>query len=155
MTTGPDLGGTRPARDVFKDYLNTFDDIVRRSGATFKKWDRADLAGYNAAACGVHSREDGRLYTRQIEGGPVPDPDAAIADMKAYWESKGYTIGNIFTNMGGNTSGRQINATTPTGILVQFTPGKEQSTIKVKSDCTLDPKARETTTATSPLEPGA
>jgi hypothetical protein len=57
--------------------------------------------------------------------------------------------------MGGNTTGRQINATSPSGMSVQFTPGKTRSTINVQSDCTLDPDARKETTAALPLEPGA
>lgn len=145
------FGGTRPAKVVFADFLDTIDDIVQHSGATFPKWDRQAVAGYNAVACGVQSREDGKQYTSDLAGGPVEDPDKAIQDMKSRWEAKGYTIGNTFTNMGGNTTAREINATTPSGLLVQFTPGKTRSSVTVQSDCTLDPLAKETTTDTVPL----
>lgn len=143
--------GTRSAKDVFTDFLATIDDTVQHSGTTFPGRDRKRTAGYSTESCGVKSREDGNRYTVVGKGGPVEDPDKAIQDMKAHWESKGYTIGNIFTNMGGNTTARQINATTPSGIFVQFTPGKTRSSFNVKSDCTLDPLAKETTTDTMPL----
>lgn len=149
--TDEPFGGTRPAKEVFADFLDTVDDIVRHSGTTFPRWDRQDIAGYNAVACGVKSREDGKQYYTNIHGGPVEDPDKAIVDMKAYWTGKGYKIGNIFTNMGGNTSAREINATTPAGMTVQYTPGKSRTSINVQSDCTLDPLAKETTTETIPL----
>lgn len=143
--------GTRPAKEVFTDFLDTIDDVVQHSGSAFPQWDRQDVAGYTGVACGVESREDGGQYYTNLDGGPVGDPDKAIQDMKSHWEAKGYTIGNIFTNMGGNTTGRQINAKSPEGILVQFTPGKTRSSILVQSDCTLDPLAKETTTETTPL----
>ncbi|NYE93916.1 hypothetical protein FHU41_000137 [Psychromicrobium silvestre] len=143
---------TRSAKVVFQDFLDTMDDTVRHSGTEFSTWDKGDIAGYNAEACGIKSQEDGRQYTSQIVGGRVANPDLAIQQMKAYWESKGYVIESIFTNMGDNVTGRQINATSPTGILVQFTPAKEaESVINVQSDCTLDPLAAETTTETIPL----
>lgn len=143
--------GTRPAKTVFTDFLDTTDDIVQHSGAAFPQWNREDVAGYTGVACGVESREDGGQYRTNLDGGPVVDPDKSLQDMKSHWEAKGYTIGNIFTNMGGNTSGRQINATSPEGILVQFTPGKTRSSILVQSDCTLDPLVKETTTNSMPL----
>ncbi len=149
--TSSPFGGTRPAKEVFADFLDTIDDIVQHSGTTFPKWHRQDVAGYTGVACGVKSREDGDLYYTKLDGGPVEDPDKAIQDMKAYWEGKGYTIGNTFTNMGGNTTARQINAKTPSGIAVQYTPGKTRTSINVQSDCTLDPLAKETTTETIPL----
>lgn len=72
--------------------------------------------------------------------------------MKANWEAKGYTIGNIFdeseTTQG---KGVEVNATTPSGIHVQFTASTFGSFVNVKSDCTLDPLAKETTTDTIPL----
>ena len=116
--------GTGPAKDVFTDFLNTIDDTIQHSGTTFPEWNRQNVAGYNAVACGIKSREDGNQYTSHLDGGPVGDPDQAVQDIKARWEAKGYKIGNIFTNMGGNTTARQINATTPSGVFVQFTPGK-------------------------------
>ncbi|MGO4858320.1 hypothetical protein [Arthrobacter sp. 2MCAF14] len=143
--------GTRPAKDVFTDFLDTIDDTIQHSGTTFPKWNRKDVTGYNAVACGIKSREDGNQYYTNLEGGPVDDPDQAIQDIKARWEAKGYAIGNIFTNMGGNTTARQINATTPSGVFVQFIPGKTRSSVEVKSDCTLDPLAKEATTDTIPL----
>ncbi|MFK0005428.1 hypothetical protein ACIQTZ_00090 [Paenarthrobacter sp. NPDC090520] len=66
--------------------------------------------------------------------------------MKAHWESKGYKVGNIFDNMGGNTTGIQINARSSRGLLVQFTPSKGTSFINVHSECTLDPAAAKKTT---------
>jgi hypothetical protein len=132
---------TRSADVVFVDFLDTVDDVVKRSGTSWPEWDRSDTAGYVSEVCGVRAREDGRLYQRQIEGGPVKDPESAVEEMRAYWESLGYEIGNIFDNMGGNTTGIQINATSPSGIRVQFTPSKETSYINVESDCTLDPAA--------------
>ncbi|NYE93917.1 hypothetical protein FHU41_000138 [Psychromicrobium silvestre] len=147
---GYPFDGTRSAKVVFQDFLDTMDDIVKHSGTTFADWDRQDVTGYVAEGCGVRNQEDGRLYGRQIVGGRVVNPDLAVQQMKAYWESKGYVIESIFTNMGGNTTGRQINATSPTGVSVQFTPGKTRSTINVQSDCTLDPLANETTTKIIP-----
>lgn len=110
------FSGTRPAKVVFADFLDTVDDIVQHSGAAFPKWDRRNVAGYNAGACAVKGGEDGSRYTVSGQGGPVKDPDKAIREMKSHWEAKGYTIGNIFTNMGGNTTAREVNATTPSGI---------------------------------------
>jgi hypothetical protein len=144
-------GGTRPAKVVFADFLDTVDDIVQHSGATFPKWDRRNVAGYNAGACAVKGGEDGNKYTSSIDGGPVDDPDKAVQEMKSHWEAQGYTTGNIFTDMGGNTTAREVNATTPSGIVVQFTPGKTRSSVTVQSDCTLDPLAKETTTDRIPL----
>ena len=69
--------GTRPAKEVFTDFLNTIDDTVQHSGTTFPKWNRQDVAGYNAPACGVKAREDGNKYTTQLDGGSVEDPKAA------------------------------------------------------------------------------
>ncbi|WP_043805940.1 hypothetical protein [Paenarthrobacter aurescens] len=66
--------------------------------------------------------------------------------MKAHLEAKGYTIGNIFDTMGGNITGIQLNAESPRRLLVQFTPSKETSFIKVVGECTLDPAARKKTT---------
>jgi hypothetical protein len=136
---------TRSADVVFVDFLDTMDDVVKHSGTSWPEWDRQDTAGYFADACGVREPEDGRAYDSQIEGGPVKDPERAVEEMKAHWEVKGYEIGNIFDNMGGNTTGIQINATSPSGIRVQYTPSKETSYINVESDCTLDPAARKKT----------
>lgn len=82
----------------------------------------------------------------------VGDPKAAIDAMKSHWEGKGYKIGNIFDESG-TTAGKgiQINATTPSGVRVQFTASTFGSFVNVKSDCTFDPLAKETTTETTPL----
>lgn len=157
MTTSPrtdpkrPFDGTRPAAAVFKDFLDTIDDTIKHSGTSFPGWNRNRLAGYHAQACAVRSQEDGRVYTIWGEGAGVPDPQASIEAMKKHWESLGYTIGNIFDQMGGNTTGKQINASTPNGFSLQFTPGKTRTSISVQSDCTLDPLARQTTTDTIPL----
>ncbi|MHA7306922.1 hypothetical protein ACX80E_17085 [Arthrobacter sp. TMN-49] len=151
-STEKPFGGTRAAKHVFNDSLEAGDDLVKHSTASWPSWDRHDLAGYNGQACRVESSQDGRYYRTRREAGAVVDPDAEIAAMKAHWESLGYTIGNIFTNMGGNVTARQINATTPNGGFVQYTPGKTRSSFLIKSDCTLDPAGREITTVTSPLD---
>lgn len=144
--------GTRPAKEAFIDFLDNIDDAVQHSGTTFRKWNRQDIAGYNAVACGVKSREDGKQYTSQLEGGPVADPKAAVKTMKSHWEAKGYTIGNIFDESE-TTSGKgvEINATTPSGVFVQFTASTFGTFVNVQSDCTLDPLAKQTTTDTIPL----
>ena len=91
--TGRDPGaepgpGERSAEEVFTDFMDAIDDTVRYSGTSWPEWDSEDTAGYVAEPCGVHERADGRLYQRQIEGGPVEDPQAAVDAMKAHWESK-------------------------------------------------------------------
>lgn len=138
--------GERSAEAVFTDFMDAIDDTVQHSGADWPSWDRQDTAGYFPPPCSVRARDDGRAYQTQIEGGPVSDPRAALEQMKAHLESKGYTIGNIFDNMGGNTTGIQLNARSPRGLLVQFTPSKETSFIKVVGECTLDPTAKKRTT---------
>ncbi|MFJ4168199.1 hypothetical protein ACIPY3_01690 [Paenarthrobacter sp. NPDC089714] len=138
--------GERSAQEVFTDFMDAIDDTVQQSGAEWPIWDRKHTAGFFPPPCSVHAREDGRAYQTQIEGGPVDDPRAAVERMKAHWESKGYKIGNIFDNMGGNTTGIQINARSSRGLLVQFTPSSETSFIKVVSECTLDPAADKKTT---------
>jgi hypothetical protein len=145
-------GGTRPAKEVFSDFLDTIDDAVQHSGTTFPKWDRHDVAGYTGAACGAASREDGHRYRTQLEGGPVADPKAAVETMKSHWEAKGYTIGDIIDESD-TTAGKgiELNATTPSGVIAQFTASTLGSFVNVQSDCTLDPLAKETTTETIPL----
>lgn len=154
MTTGSEkpFGGTRPAKVVFADFLDTFDDTVKHSGTNFPKWNRQDVAGYHAPACGVKAREDGNQYMSQLEGGPIEDPKAAVEAMKSHWEAKRYTIGNIFDESE-TTPGKgvQISATTPNGVVVLFSASMFGSHVKVQSDCTLDPLAKETTTETVPL----
>jgi hypothetical protein len=135
---------TRSADVVFVDFLDTMDDVVKHSGTSWPEWDRSDTAGYVSEVCGVRAREDGRSYQRQIEGGPVKDPEGAVESMRAHWESQGYEIGNIFDD-GDPSTGVQINARTPSGMLVQFSPTPNGSLIKVVSDCTLDPAARRKT----------
>ena len=138
--------GERSAEEVFTEFLDAMEDTVKHSGTTWPRWDRNDTADYVSEPCGVHARADGRLYQRQIEGGPVDDPSAAVGRMKAHWESKGYTIGNIFDNMGANTTGIEITASTPRGMVLIFTPSKHVSFIMVMGECTLDPAARKKTT---------
>ncbi|GAB3557116.1 hypothetical protein GCM10027405_01280 [Arthrobacter alkaliphilus] len=152
-TTGaPNLStGTRPAKDVFTDFLNTIDDAVQHSGTTFPRWNRQHVAGYNAPACGVKAREDGNQYYTNIEGGPVSDPKAAVESMKAHWEALGYTIEGAVPWPGENQR-IDLSATSPLGTRVVFSPSKGKSGINVKSDCTLDPLAKETTTDTIPLD---
>ena len=138
--------GQRSASEVFIDFMDAMEDTVQHSGTTWPGWDRQDTADYVSEPCGVHARADGRLYQRQIKGGPVADPQAAVDRMKAHLESKGYAIGNIFEDMGGNSTGIQLNAESPRGLLVQFTPSQEASFIMVEGECTLDPAARTKTT---------
>ncbi|AFR28281.1 hypothetical protein ARUE_c13620 [Arthrobacter sp. Rue61a] len=138
--------GERTAEEVFTEFMDAMEDTVKQSGTTWPGWDRNDTSDYVSEPCGVHARADGRLYQRQIEGGPVDDPPAAVERMKAHLETKGYTIGNIFDTMGGNITGIQLNAESPRRLLVQFTPSKETSFIKVVGECTLDPAARKKTT---------
>ena len=137
--------GERSAEEVFTEFLDAMEDTVQHSGTSWPGWDRNDTADYVSEPCGVHSRADGRLYQRQIEGGPIDDPQAAMVRMKAHLEKKGYTIGNIFDN-GNPATGVQINARTPRGLLVQFSPTPNGSLIKVMGECTLDPVARKKTT---------
>ncbi|MGO4858319.1 hypothetical protein [Arthrobacter sp. 2MCAF14] len=54
--------GTRPAKEVFTDFLNTIDDAVQHSGTTFPGWDRKKTAGYSTESCGINSKEDGNRY---------------------------------------------------------------------------------------------
>ncbi|MFK0004122.1 hypothetical protein [Paenarthrobacter sp. NPDC090522] len=138
--------GQRSASEVFTDFLDAMEDTVQHSGTTWPGWDRQDTVDYVSEPCGIHARADGRLYQRQITGGPVVDPHAAVEWMKSHLESKGYTIGNIFDDMGGNTTAIQLNAESPRGLLVQFTPSQETSFIMVEGECTLDPAARKKTT---------
>ncbi|MCW1249007.1 hypothetical protein ODZ83_02160 [Acaricomes phytoseiuli] len=139
------LMGTRPATVVFEDFLNTLDDTVTTSGITFPDWDRNDTAGYNAQACAQGT--NARAYQTQLEGDPSSNPAASADAMRQHFEAKGYTIGNVFdystTSPG---QGVIINAETPTGMTVQFSTTKNGSSIKVISDCTADPAAKETTT---------
>ncbi len=145
------FGGTRPVKEVFTDFLNTIDDAVQHSGTTFPKWDRQDVSGYTGVACGVKAREDGNLYYTNLEGGPVGDPKAAVESMKARWEALGYTIEGAVPWPGENQR-IDLSATTPLGTRVVFSPSKGKSGINVKSDCTLDPLAKEATTETIPLD---
>ncbi|WP_185751254.1 hypothetical protein [Arthrobacter sp. 31Y] len=138
--------GTRSAEEVFTEFLDAVEDTVQHSGTTWARWDHNDTADYVSEPCGVHARADGRLYQRQIEGGPVDDPQAAVDRMKAHWESKGYKIENIFDNRGPDTTGIEIIASAPGGVVLIFTPTKRVSFIKVVGECTLDPAARKKTT---------
>ena len=138
--------GGRSAQEVFTEFMEAMDDTVQHSGTTWPEWDSEDTAGYVAEPCGVHERADGHLYQRQIEGGPVADPRAAVERMRDRWESKGYKIGNVFDNMGGNITGIEIGASTPRGMVLIFTPSKGTSFINVHSECTLDPAADRRTT---------
>ena len=140
---GPD---ERSAQEVFTEFLDVIDDTVRQSGATWATWDRKDTSGYFPPPCSVNSRDDGRAYQTQIEGGPVDDPRAAVERMRSHWESQGYKIGNIFDDMGANTTGIEIGASTPRGMVLIFTPSKHTSFINVHSECTLDPSAKRVTT---------
>jgi hypothetical protein len=144
--TGEPGRGERSAEEVFTDFMDAMEDTVQHSGTTWPGWDRDDTVDYVSEPCGVHARADGRLYQRQIKGGPIDDPQAAVDRMKAHLEANGYTIGNIFDNMGGNTTVIQLNAESRRKLLVQFTPSKETSFIKVMGECTLDPAARKKTT---------
>jgi hypothetical protein len=142
--------GTRPAKDVFTDFLNTIDDAVQHSGTTLPGWDRKRTAGYSTESCGIKSKEDGNRYAVVGEGGPVSDPKAAVESMKAHWEALGYTIDGTVPWPGENQR-IDVSATTPLGARVVFSPSKGKSGINVKSDCSLDPLAKETTTDTIPL----
>ncbi len=146
------VNGTRAAKEVFIDFREAIDDTIQHSGTTFPGWDPKKTAGYSTEPCGITSREDGHRYSVQGEGGAIGDPKAAIEAMKSHWEAKGYKIGNIFDESE-TTAGKgvQINATTPSGVSVQFTASTFGSFVNVKSDCTLDPLAKETTTDTIPL----
>ena len=137
--------GQRSASEVFTDFLDAMEDTVQHSGTTWPGWDRQDTADYVSEPCGVHARADGRSYERQIKGGPISDPQAAIERMKAHWEDKGYKIDNIFDN-GDPATGAQINAYTHRGMLLQFSPTPRGSLINVVGECTLDPAARKKTT---------
>ncbi|MFC8040838.1 hypothetical protein ACFUOZ_15915 [Paenarthrobacter sp. NPDC057355] len=138
--------GERSAQEVFTDFMDAVDDTVQKSGADWPIWNRSHTAGFFPGPCSVRSRDDGRAYQTQIEGGPVEDPKAAVERMRAHWESKGYEIGNIFDNMGGNTTGIEIGASTPRGMVLIFTPSKGTSFVNVHSECTLDPAADRRTT---------
>ncbi|VXB77540.1 hypothetical protein ARTHRO9V_190075 [Arthrobacter sp. 9V] len=137
--------GERSAEEVFTEFMDAMEDTVQHSGAYWPSWDRQDTSGYFPPPCSVRTRDDGRAYQTQIEGGPIDDPQAAVDHMKAHWKSKGYTIGNIFDDVNPAT-GMQINARTPRGMLVQFSPTRNGSLIKVVGECTLDPAARKKTT---------
>ncbi|MFJ4168198.1 hypothetical protein ACIPY3_01685 [Paenarthrobacter sp. NPDC089714] len=126
--------------------MDAIDDTVQQSGADWPIWDRNHTAGFFPGPCSVHAREDGRAYQTQIEGGPVEDPQAAVDAMKVHWKSKGYRITHVFDNMGGNTTGIEIHAVNPRGMLLIFTPSKSTSFINVHSECTLDPAADKKTT---------
>ena len=148
--TGRDPGaepgpGERSAQDVFTEFLDVIDDTVRQSGTNWVEWDRNDTSGYFPPPCSVRARDDGRAYQTQIEGGPIADPQAAAERMKAHWESKGYKIGNTFDD-GNPATGVQINARTPSGVKIQFSPTPAGSLINVVSVCTLDPAADRRTT---------
>ncbi|VXB77491.1 conserved hypothetical protein [Arthrobacter sp. 9V] len=138
--------GERTAEEVFTEFMDAMEDTVQQSGTTWPGWDRSDTVDHVSEPCGVHARADGRLYQRQIEGGPIDDPQAAVERMKAHWKFQGYTIGNIFDNMGANTTGIEIIASTPRGMVLIFTPSKHVSFVKVMGECTLDPAARKKTT---------
>jgi hypothetical protein len=143
--------GTRPAKDVFTDFLNTIDDAVQHSGTTFPGWDRKRTAGYSTESCGIKSKEGGNRYAVVGEGGPVSDPKAAVESMKAHWETLGYTIEGAVP-WPGPAGAIDLSARTPAGVRIVFGASTNGSTINVKSDCTLDPLARETTTETIPLD---
>ncbi|MFH5877755.1 hypothetical protein [Arthrobacter sp. NA-172] len=49
------FGGTRPAKEVFTEFLDTIGDTVLRSGTTFPGWDRKRTAGYSTEVCGIKS----------------------------------------------------------------------------------------------------
>ncbi|MFI2562964.1 hypothetical protein [Paenarthrobacter sp. NPDC018779] len=126
--------------------MDAMDDTVQHSGATWPNWNANDTSGYFPPPCSVNARDDGRAYQTQIEGGPVVDPQASVEAMKAHWESKGYRITHVFDNRGPNTTGIEIHAVTPRGMLLIFTPTKTVSFIKVVGECTLDPAAAKKTT---------
>ncbi len=97
--------------------------------------------------CTVGSKS-GNHFSIDLRGGASPDPKAAVAKIKDYWTSKGWKIGNIFDETNAPNPGMQIGATSPTGIFVVFSPGKnvtgpqtktDWTTLQVESDCTLDP----------------
>ncbi|MFK0007115.1 hypothetical protein ACIQTZ_08680 [Paenarthrobacter sp. NPDC090520] len=131
---------------MFTDFLDAMEDTVQHSGTTWPGWDRQDTVDYVSEPCGIHARADGRLYQRQIKGGAIADPQAAVEVMKAHWESKGYTIGNIFDGKGADSTGLEIGASGPRGMTLIFTATKYGSFIKVIGECTLDPAARKKTT---------
>ena len=131
---------------MFTDFLDAMDDTVQHSGTTWPGWDRQDTADYVSEPCGVHARADGRLYQRQIKGGAIAVPQAAIESMKAHWESKRYKIENIFDGKAADGTGLEIVASGPRGMTLIFTATKHGSFIMVEGECTLDPAARKKTT---------
>jgi hypothetical protein len=148
--TSKPFAGTRPAKEVFTDFLDTITDTVQHSGTTFPGWDPKKTAGYSTESCGIKSKEDGNRYTVVGEGGPIEDPKAAVEKMKSHWETMGYAIEGSEPWPGENQR-IDLSATTPQGARVVFSPSRGKSGINVKSDCTLDPVAEETTTDTIPL----
>jgi hypothetical protein len=80
--TSKPFAGTRPAKEVFTDFLDTINDTVQHSGTTFPGWDPKKTAGYSTESCGIKSKEDGNRYTVVGEGGPIEDPKAAVEKMK-------------------------------------------------------------------------
>ncbi|NYE94296.1 hypothetical protein FHU41_000517 [Psychromicrobium silvestre] len=137
------FNGTRPAKVVKQDIYDTVEDVVKHSGAKFPTWNRANPPGLSVDYCVVDDHE-GTSYSVSLEGGPVTDSDKAIETMKAHWESLDYSIGTYFHDMGGNTTGRELNATSPAGAQIQFVPASGNGTlIYAESECTLDPSAKD------------
>ncbi|NYE96500.1 hypothetical protein FHU41_002750 [Psychromicrobium silvestre] len=130
------FNGTRPAKVVEKDFYDTVEDIVKHSGAKFPTWNRADPKSISVDSCVVGNHK-GTKYSVTLDGSPVSDSDEAITTMKAHWESLDYTIGLYFQDMGGNTTGRELNATGPVGAEVQFTPAKHAATSASRANAPL------------------
>jgi hypothetical protein len=139
--------GTRTATAVEKDFYDTIDDTIKQTGLTFPSWNRADPKRIRRVTCAVGS-ELGNHFSITLWGGASPDPKASVAKIKDYWKSKGWKIGNIFDETDAPNPAMKIAATSPTGILVVYSPGKnvtgpqtktDWTMLQVESDCTLDP----------------
>ncbi|MGO4584111.1 hypothetical protein AB4Z38_09540 [Arthrobacter sp. 2RAF6] len=149
MTSDPDrpYNGTRTADTVRNDFYDTIDDTVKQTGLTFPDWNRADPKRISRDTCAIGSKA-GKQFSIDLRGGASPDPKAAVEKIRAYWESKNWTIESIIDHTDAPNPGMQIAATSPTGILVVYNPTKNNtnpgkttdwSSISVESDCTLDP----------------
>lgn len=149
MTSDPDrpYSGTRTATAVEKDFYDTIDDTIKQTGLAFPGWNRASEDGVMLTTCAVKPTL-GKQFSIDLRGGAAKDPKAAVEKIRAYWESKNWTIESIIDHTDAPNPSMQIAATSRTGILVVYNAIKNNtnperttdwSSISVESDCTLDP----------------
>ncbi|GAB3523644.1 hypothetical protein [Arthrobacter monumenti] len=138
----------KPPEQLLQDMLGISQTFIDLHGGQWKygigqPWDPERTKGYRGTSCATDP--DSLQYKMSVDGPPVNDPEAAMANIKEYFTKRDFRVSNRFKSEFKGDWYIVFSMINDEGASFVYQPGTHGTQIVVESGCSTDPTMNDVT----------